>query len=432
MQKGLGKVHVVSRSPLRIAVIGNYPPRKCGIATFSADTQAALEELPEVESFVVAMEDGTGLDYSQPVRRVLPQHDRSAYRETGRWLRSQADLILLQHEYGIFGGDAGDYILDLIEEAGLPVVTVLHTILATPNVEQRRVLEALSERSSQLVSMSKRGRDMLETIYGVAPNKIALVPHGVPDRPYVEPFEMRAELGWEERPTLLTFGLLSPNKGIETMIDAMPALIREVPDVRYLVLGVTHPHLVRHEGGERYRAGLMARAEQRGVAQHIEFRNDFLELEALCDWLQATDVYVTPYRDEAQITSGTLAYAHGLGKPIVSTPYWHAAELLADNHAQLVPFGDADALAEAIAELLTDKEKRNSAAARAYARGRGHIWSEAARRYDEIFRAALRSKPTEKALPPRTGAVRPGGGSHAALAPFRALRHRLGGEAAKL
>jgi glycosyltransferase involved in cell wall biosynthesis len=224
---------------------------------------------------------------------------------------------------------------------------------------------------------------------------------------------------------------LSPNKGIESMIDALPALIRDVPDVRYLVLGVTHPHLVRHEGGEHYRAGLMARAEQRGVSQHVEFRNDFLELDALCDWLQAADVYVTPYRDEAQITSGTLAYAHGLGKPIVSTPYWHASELLADSEAQIVPFGDAAALTRATAALLTDSDKRSLAARRAYQRGRGHVWSEAARSYHQIFRAALRSGAADKSAVHRP-AMKMSGGSHAALAPFRALRHRLGGEAAEL
>ena len=427
------------RSPLRVALVGNYPPRKCGIATFTADVERALADLPGVETFVVAMDDGSGLSYAGPVRHVLPQHDRAAYARLGAKLANEADVILLQHEYGIFGGNAGDYLLDLLSAADLPLIATLHTILQEPDADQRRVLSSISRRAERLVSMSDKGRQMLRELYNVPAERIAVIPHGVPDRPYRTPSDMRAELGWEERPTLLTFGLLSPNKGLELMLDALPPLVRRAPDLRYIILGVTHPHLVLHEGGEHYRAGLQKRAARLGIADHVDFVGRFMELGDLCDWLQAADIYVTPYRDEAQITSGTLAYAHAMGKPIVSTPYWHAAELLANRPGQLVPFGDPQALTRAVGRFLDQPAAREAAAQTAYRRSRPHIWRQIGARYLRELQGARRrlmdselrfTSRADRAPGAVAAEIHPNSPSAAALAPLRALRHRLPNEGA--
>lgn len=386
---------------LRVAILGNFAPRRCGIATFTEDLYRAMAALPDVSPFVVAMNDEPGATtpaYPDDVAWTIRDTERLSYTTSGLRLNRAADVLLIQHEFGIFGGEAGHYLLDLLRAATLPVVTTLHTVLTDPSPAQAVVMRALVARSDALIVMAERGRTILMQTYGVAPHRIAVIPHGIPDRALVDAAAMRRGLGWPEVPTVLSFGLLSPGKGLESMIDALPRLAAKIPDIRYIVLGATHPHLLR-DGGETYRESLRERARRNGVIDNVHFENRFVGLDELCNRLQASDVYVTPYLSEAQITSGTLAYAHGLGVPVVSTRYWHAVELLGHRPEQLVSSGSADAIADAVGALLGDAELRRAASYDAYTRGRGHVWSRVARQYVRRLHDAARTPIPVFALP---------------------------------
>jgi glycosyltransferase involved in cell wall biosynthesis len=378
-----------------IALIGNFLPRKCGIATFTTHCHDALKaRFGDMIVDVYAMDDHPGrYDYPAAVTRPIPQHELGAYIDTARAIEvSGAKAIWVQHEYGIFGGAAGDHLLALLDRTSLPVLVTLHTILEQPSPDERRVLEALLRRAARVIVMAEKGREILRRVYGASPRQIAMIPHGVPDRDYVEPDAMKPRFGWQGSDVILTFGLLAPNKGIETMIAAMPAIVDRAPTARYVVLGATHPNLVAHEG-EAYRDRLKALAEGLGVARHVEFVDAFVEQEELLDYLQAADVYVTPYSNPAQITSGTLSYAVGVGKPVVSTPYVHATEILDEGHGVLVPFEDARALAADVSALLVDRDARDALARRAYARGRTMTW-------ERVAEAAMRELVTVAAMKP--------------------------------
>ena len=359
-----------------LALIGNFLPRKCGLATYTTDTFTALKgRFPDLKIDVYAMDDHPGrYEYPPEVTASIPDQDRLAYIEAARAIeRSGARALWVQHEYGIYGGPAGEHLLALLDRVSIPVIVTLHTILEKPSADERRVMEGLLRRAAKIVVMAERGREILERVYGASPRAIVMIPHGVPDRDFVDPESLKARFGWQGRKALLTFGLLAPNKGIETMIDALPAIVAEHPDVLYAVLGATHPNLVAHEG-EAYRDRLKALAEEHGVAGHVEFIDAFLEHDDLIDYLQAADIYVTPYNNPAQITSGTLSYAVGVGKAVVSTPYVHATEILADGHGVLVDFGDSAAFAREINGLLGSDRNRINLSERAYARGRTMIW----------------------------------------------------------
>jgi len=391
----------------RVALIGNYLPRRCGIATFTHDLRGALARAnPASDPMVVAMNDALGpYDYPSEVAFTIEEQDRSAYAAAADYLNvSNIDVVVVQHEFGIFGGPAGDYLLNLLGRLRMPVVTTLHTVLTEPNPDQRRVMEALIVRSSRLVVMAEKGREILADTYGVPEDKIAVVPHGVPDQPFLDTALAKDALGFGDKEVLLTFGLLSPNKGIEHMLDALPAIVEANPEALYVVLGATHPNLVRNEG-ERYRDALKAQAQRLGIAEHVRFIDGFVDEHTLLQYLAATDVYVTPYLHEAQITSGTLAISFGMGKPIVSTPYWHAKELLADDHGVLVPFADAPATAEAINRMLADRPFRNTLRKRAYIAGRETIWPVVAARYHALFGAAVGERMTraDNVLPLKAG-----------------------------
>jgi glycosyltransferase involved in cell wall biosynthesis len=358
----------------RLALIGNFLPRQCGLATFTTDVFTAMRaRFPEIAVDVYAMDDHPGkYDYPPEVTGTIPETDLSAYINTARKIEaSGAQAIWLQHEYGIFGGPAGEHILALLDRTTLPV------IVEKPNADERRVLEGLLRRAARGVVMAERGRDILQRVYGANPRQIAMIPHGVPDRDLLDPAVLKDKFGWQGHKVMLTFGLLAPNKGIETVINALPAVIAKHPDLLYVVLGATHPNLVAYEG-EKYRDKLKALATEKGVAGNIAFVDAFLEHGELLDYLQAADVYVTPYTNPAQITSGTLSYAIGVGKPVISTPYVHATEILADGHGVLVPFGDVDAFAREIDALMSNDRDRNRLAERAYARGRTMIWPKLA------------------------------------------------------
>jgi glycosyltransferase involved in cell wall biosynthesis len=379
----------------RLALIGNFLPRQCGIATFTTDVFTAMRaRFPEIAVDVYAMDDHPGrYDYPPEVTGTIPQADLSAYIDTARKIEaSGAQAIWLQHEYGIFGGPAGEHILALLDRTTLPVIITLHTILEKPNADQRRVLEGLLRRAARVIVMAERGRDILQRVYGANARQIVMIPHGVPDRDLLDPATLKGKFGWDGRKVMLTFGLLAPNKGIETVINALPAVIARHPDMLYVVLGATHPNLVAHEG-EKYRDKLKALAADNGVAANVTFIDAFLEHGELIDYLQAADVYVTPYTNPAQITSGTLSYAIGVGKPVISTPYVHATEILADGHGVLVPFGDVDAFAREIDTLLSSDRDRNRLAERAYARGRTMIWPKLAEAMMTEIRAIVAARP---------------------------------------
>ncbi len=306
----------------------------------------------------------------------------AAFLNAGRF-----DVVCLQHEFGIFGGEAGAHILELLSRLTMPVVTTLHTVLAKPNAAQRAVMERIVEASAKIVVMANKGRELLRSVYRVPDDKIEVVAHGIPDFPFVEPDTAKAKLGFGGRSVILTFGLLSPSKGIEVMIDAMPAILKHRADAVYVVLGATHPNLVRDQG-ETYRESLMSRVRELGVDDHVVFLNQFVDQATLLEFISMCDVYVTPYLNEAQMTSGTLAYSFGLGKPVVSTPYWHARELLADGRGVLVPFGDPAAIGKEIALLLTDDPRRRAMRERAYAVSRSMTWERTAELYMAAFENA--------------------------------------------
>ena len=359
-----------------VALIGNFLPRKCGLATYTTDTFTALKgRFPGLRIDVYAMDDHPGrYDYPPEVTLSIPDQDRLAYTAAARAIEgSGAQAVWLQHEYGIFGGPAGEHILALLDRISIPVIITLHTILEKPSADERRVMEGLLRRAAKVVVMAERGREILERVYGASSRMIVMIPHGVPDREFINPDVLKSRFGWEGRKTVLTFGLLAPNKGIETMINALPEIVAAHPDVLYAVLGATHPNLVAHEG-EAYRDGLKALAVERGVSDHVEFIDAFLEHNELIDYLQAADIYATPYINPAQITSGTLSYAVGVGKAVVSTPYVHATEILGDGHGVLVDFGDSPAFAREINALLGSDRNRTKLSERAYARGRTMIW----------------------------------------------------------
>jgi glycosyltransferase involved in cell wall biosynthesis len=396
---------------IRIAFIGNSLPRRCGIATFTNDLQHAVAlSRPGADTAIVAMNDGAGsYDYPPIVRVQVDDGKLKDYIGAAEYLNaSQFDVVSLQHEFGIFGGDAGANVFALLSRLNMPVVTTLHTVLSEPTAIQSRVLSDIAGLSSRVVVMAQKAKELLVSAYAVSEQKIEVIPHGIPDVPYASPEEAKLKLGFDGRPVLLTFGLLSPNKGIEVMIDAMPAVLRIAPAAVYVVLGATHPNLVRSQG-EAYRESLVARARARGVENHVLFLDRFVDLATLLDFISMCDVYVTPYVNEAQMTSGTLAYSFGLGKAVVSTPYWHARELLADGRGVLVPFNDVATIGAEVAGLLTDHPRRESMRERAYADSRAMTWARTAERYIGVFesvrgatRPAVRAVSSEILFPTRS------------------------------
>lgn len=378
-----------------IALIGNFLPRKCGLATYTTDTFNALAaRYPDLKVDVYAMDDHPGrYAYPPEVTRAIPQNDRTAYLDAARAIEaSGAQALWVQHEYGIYGGAAGEHLIALLDRLSIPVFATLHTILERPSADERRVMDALLRRASRVIVMAERGRDILKRVHGVDDRKVVMIPHGVPDRPLADPDLFKPAFGWEGRDVVLTFGLLAPNKGIETIIAAMPEVVEADPSALYVVLGATHPNLVAHEG-EAYRDRLKALAEEKGVADHVRFIDAFVDYDDLIDYLQAADIYATPYTNPAQITSGTLSYAVGVGKAVISTPYVHATEILDDAHGVIVDFGDSAAFAREIGALLSDKQARTQLSARAYARGRTMIWPRLVENAMSELTAVIAAKP---------------------------------------
>jgi len=370
-----------------VAVIGNYLPRQCGIATFTTDLVEALSaEAPDINCWAVAMNDKPeGYPYPEKVRFEISQNKLSDYGVASQFLNiSRTNIVCVQHEYGLFGGPAGSHLLKLLAELRMPVVTTLHTILKDPAPEYREVMDKLSTLSDKLVVMSRKAIEILKNIYGVSEEKIAFIHHGIPDTPFIDSSFYKDKFGVEGKKVLLTFGLLSPNKGIENVLQALPAVIRKHPDVVYIILGATHPKILKSHG-DAYRIMLHQLVHKLDIGKHVIFQNRFVELKELCEFLGIADIYVTPYLDEAQITSGTLAYAMGTGKAIISTPYWYATEMLAENRGRIVPFHNPDAMAKQIVDVLEKDVERQAMRKKAYIFSRDAVWKEVSRKYLQVF-----------------------------------------------
>ncbi len=380
--------HDDTRADIALAMVGNHLPRRCGIATFTSDLSSALAaEFPEIECFVLAMNDG-GRRHAYPecVRFELAESDVASYRRAADFLNVNAvDVVSLQHEYGIFGGRAGSHVLALVRELRMPVVTTLHTVLPEPGPHHRDVMNELIELSERIVVMSSRGAELLSAVHQVSREKVEVIAHGIPQAPTARGSKHR--LGVDGRPMILTFGLLSPDKGIEHVIDALPLIAERFPEVLYIVLGATHPH-VKERHGESYRLSLEQRAERLGVEGNLIFHDRFVSQSEIVEFLAAADIYVTPYLKAEQVTSGTLAYAVGAGKAVISTPYSYARELLADGRGVLVPWRDAGAIAREAIAILGDDVKRREMGARAAAFANDMAWPAVARRYHTCFARA--------------------------------------------
>ncbi|TMK36297.1 MAG: glycosyltransferase [Alphaproteobacteria bacterium] len=375
-----------------LAFIGNSLPRRCGIAAFTTDLQQAISaSCADVKTCIVAMTDhGYAYEYPSVVRLQVNDDRIGDYVHAADFLNAdQFEVVSLQHEFGIFGGEAGDHIMALLSRLTMPIVTTLHTVLSEPTPLQRGVLDRIVDASSKVVVMAEKGRELLRTVHRVPAEKIEIIPHGIPDMAFVEPDQAKLKLGFSGRTVILTFGLLSPNKGVEVMIDAMPSILKSHKNAVYVVLGATHPNLVRHHG-EAYRESLVARVRALGIEDHVVFFDQFVDRASLLGFIPMCDVYVTPYLNEAQMTSGTLAYSFGLGKAVVSTPYWHARELLADGRGILVPFGDVTAIGNEIAGLLTNNARRQAMRRRSYSSSRSMTWERTAERYLTAFESARR------------------------------------------
>ncbi len=375
-----------------IAFIGNYLPRRCGIATFTHDLAEAVATQAGAstdECFVLAMNDQPeGYPYPNRVRFEVRQNIQADYRLGAEFLNvHQADVVCLQHEYGIFGGQCGSHILGLLRRLHRPLVATLHTVLKDPNEEQKVTMEEIGRLADRLVVMSDIAHDMLNDVFDVPREKVVTIPHGIPDVPFIDPSFYKDQFNVEGRKVMLTFGLLSPGKGIEYAIEALPEVVKTYPELIYIVLGATHPH-VKKESGEEYRNALQLRVNELGLADNFKFVNRFVDLSELCEYLGAADLYVTPYLNEAQITSGTLAYAMGAGKAVVSTPYWYAEEMLGDGRGRLVGFRDSEAISEHLLELLEDNVKLNAMRKNAYQHCRKMIWSRVAQDYLDLFQEA--------------------------------------------
>ncbi len=404
-RKSVSSLPVIpSRSlPVRVAVVGNHLPRQCGIATFTTDLCDAIAvEYGAAGVFVVAVNDPQSrYNYPARVRFEITEGDLSSYRAAADFLNSSdVDLVCLQHEYGIYGGKAGSHVLRLLQHLKMPVVTTLHTVLREPDLDQLIVMQEIAARSDRLIVMSEHSSRFLQDVFGVPGEKIDLIPHGIPDLPFTEPTHYTTSYSLEGKSVLLTFGLLSPNKGFENVIQALPRILSRHSNVVYIIAGATHPHVRRREG-DRYRLQLQALAKELGVEENVVFHNRFFSPQEMASLVGSADIYVTPYPNEAQAVSGTLAYALGAGKAIISTPYWHAAELLDDGRGALVPFEDPAAIADTAIELLDNDAARQAMRKRAYLYARRMVWDRVAQSYMSAFVRARtnRMQPARAALP---------------------------------
>lgn len=374
---------------LKIAFVGDYVPRKCGIATFTHDLWIAVDNESEAKCIVVTIDDvAGGYVYKNEVQFQVAEQELDEYRTAADFLNcSNVDVVSLQHEFGIYGGPCGSHVLTLLQDLRIPVVTTLHTVLSEPSQTQRAVMMQLVRLSTRLVVMTERCRQTLLNTYSVDGDQVDLIAHGIPAAPNPDQKVLKAQFDVEDKPVALTFGLLSPGKGIEHVLNAIPEIVVKFPDFIYIVVGATHPSLVR-EQGERYRISLERMAKELGITKHVSFYNRFVELKELTEFIGAADLYITPYLNVQQAVSGTLAYAFGCGQAVISTPYWHAEELLADGRGVLVPFADSPAIAREVIGLLGDDERRLAMRERAHDLGQRMTWDHVSQLYLDSFNRA--------------------------------------------
>ncbi len=393
-----------------VAFVGNYLPRRCGIATFTHDLceAVALQAGKSYDVFTVAMNDQPeGYDYPDRVRFEVRQNTQTDYRLAAEFLNMhQVSAICLQHEYGIFGGTCGSHLLSMLRRLRRPLVTTLHTILKDPTEQQKLVMKEIVRISDRLVPMAEMGKEFLMEVYDAPEEKVCVIPHGIPDVPFVDPHFFKDQFGVEGRRVMMTFGLLSPGKGLEYAIEALAHVVKKHPDVTYIILGATHPH-IKAACGEEYRNSLQRRVHELGLRDNVIFVNRFVDLKELCEYLGASEIYVTPYLQEAQMTSGTLAYAMGTGKAIVSTPYWHAKELLQDGRGVLTPFKDSQAMADQIIALLDNDLELNAMRKKGYNFCRKMIWKRVAQDYLDLFNEATEAWIEKRHNTGPAGAKRP-------------------------
>ena len=376
----------------RVAFLGSFPPRQCGIATFTEDLMTAVEEVTHQRTSIIAMNDRPeGYAYDSHVCLQIDKFNPDDYVATAQHLaRMPIDVISVQHEYGLFGEEWGENLLTFYEKAAQPIVTTLHSVISNPGPTLHRVTRALVERSARVVVMADAAHAILVNDYGVPRSKIKLIRHGIPNvtQPEMRHVQAKMRLGYEGRTLLSTFGLISPNKGLEYALYALPQLVKDHPEVLYLIIGQTHPG-VRAGNGESYRERLQEIVQELHLEANVAFVDRYVSLSQLLEYLSATDIYVVPYLNPDQIVSGTLAYALGCGKAVVSTPFIHAKEALAQGRGLLAPFCDGPALASAIRRLIDEPGLRQSIEQRAYAESRSWIWPEVARQYNNVFQEAL-------------------------------------------
>ncbi len=370
----------------KVVFISSFPPRRCGIATFTSDLidSTALAAKGDFEPLVVAMRSGD-YKYDEPVKFEIRQDVKSDYICAADYINfSHVDIVSVQHEFGLFGGQAGSYLSLLLNRLKAPVITTLHTVLNDPNPDYYKSLVDICKASCKVITMNERGVSMLRDIYKIPTRKIKLIAHGIPDLPFVDSNYYKHKFGLEDHRTILTFGLLSKNKGIEAMLKAMPAIVKSEPSIIYIILGMTHPNVLKHEG-ESYRFGLQQMVKDLNLQEHVIFHNRFVDDTELHNFLCAADIYITPYLNEKQLTSGTLSFAVGTGKAVVSTPYWAATELLADGRGKLVQFGDSQQMTQAIVEILQNDSLYYSLRRRAYEYGRSRTWPKIGQIYWKLF-----------------------------------------------
>ena len=371
----------------RVLLLGSYPPRECGIATFTHDILTSFDSAFGARSDVVAIDEpgGEARRYPSEVVARLSEDDRFSYRETAAFINDQpAQILNIQHEYGLFGGERGEWLIDLLDAVEKPIVLTMHTVLPDPDETMLRVTRAICERASKVVSLSGTGCELLRAAYGIDPEKVELIHHGVPDVPFQSTGAAKASFGIGQRMVVSTFGLINRGKGLEFAIEAMRDVVKRHPEALYLILGETHP-VVRRREGESYRESLQDLVRSYGLQNNVQLVDKYLDFDELVSYLQATDIYLTPYLNPVQIVSGTLAYAIGCGKAVVSTPYLYAEELLAHGRGFLCDFRDAGSISQRLTMLLDDPSLRRATERRAYRFGRQMTWPHVARRYGELF-----------------------------------------------
>ncbi|MEO8210894.1 MAG: glycosyltransferase family 4 protein, partial [bacterium] len=385
-----------------ISFVSSYIPRRCGIATFTSDLAESIKNLdPQEYSVNISALNDTpeGYKYPSDVNFEIKDKNVNDFKEAANYLNlSDADVISIQHEFGLYGGEAGSNILNLINKLNKPVVTTLHTVLENPSIDELKVMKEIGNRSSFTVVQSKRSFDILERVAKIPRRKIKYIPHGAHDVPFLDPAFYKDKFKLSEKKVILTFGLLSPGKGFEDAISSLEFVIEKYPDVMYIILGATHPN-VKKQFGESYRNSLENLVQKMGLKNNVMFINRFVNTKELLEFLLMSDIYVSPYRNKEQAVSGTLTYALACGKAIVSTPYLYAEELLEDEKGILVPFKDPKAMGAAITELLLDENKRNRLRKNAYDAGRGLIWSNVGKLYTELFKKAAEQFKANKSVP---------------------------------